>query len=234
VLLPRNWAGQGVGGTEALAEYSAEVEHEAKSEPRMRQLQPLAGFGDVEQLVADLRHDCGSRSEDDRDLAGVNRLGNAQQLVTRMRRPRRVLGHGLDPKRSAPRPPSGDGVAVGPAPISRTASHLNGNRSEAAFVDAVVVANAFLIGAAVLGLWLVARYPHFGPQGLRSAALGAAAAYALLRALPELFRAVAALNETWGAALALLLVLLPGLTVTFWLAGCLVRAGVRRRAGGYS
>jgi hypothetical protein len=126
------------------------------------------------------------------------------------------------------------GVAIGPAPISRTASHLNGHRGEAAVVDAVVVANAFLLGAALLGLWLVARFPRLGPQGLRSAALGGVAAYALTRALPELFRAVAALNQDWGAPLALLLVLLPGLTVTFWLAGCLVRAGVRRRAGGYS
>jgi hypothetical protein len=101
-------------------------------------------------------------------------------------------------------------------------------------VDAVVVANTFAFGAAILGLWLVVRFPRLGPQGLRSAAVGVAAAYALTRALPQLFRAVAALSGEWGVPLALLLVLLPGLTVTFWLAGCLVRASARRRAGGYS
>ena len=41
----------------------------------------LARLGDVEQLVAGLRHYRRAVPEGDRDLAGVNGFGNAQQLV---------------------------------------------------------------------------------------------------------------------------------------------------------
>jgi hypothetical protein len=53
----------------------------------------LARLGDVEQLVALLREHCGAVSESDRDLAGVNGFGYAQQLVAGMGCRRGRLGH---------------------------------------------------------------------------------------------------------------------------------------------
>jgi hypothetical protein len=53
----------------------------------------LAGLGDVEQLVADLRHHCRPRAEGNRNLPGVDGLGNAQKLVAGMSGRRFVLGH---------------------------------------------------------------------------------------------------------------------------------------------
>jgi hypothetical protein len=45
----------------------------------------LARLSDIELLLADLREHRRPRSERDRDLAGVNGFGNAQELAAGMR-----------------------------------------------------------------------------------------------------------------------------------------------------
>ena len=86
-------------------------------------------------------------------------------------------------------------------------------------------ADVFAVGAAILGLWAVARFPTRGPQSLRSALFVLAAACALLVSLGALTRLAVAAG---GASFALLYVVLPILTLTFWSAGHLIRVGLRR------
>jgi hypothetical protein len=77
------------------------------------------------------------------------------------------------------------------------------------------------VGAAVVACWLVVRLPGFGPRSVRGAVLLTAVAFvAQAPFLGLVNRAVSGL----GAAGALLLVILPSLTLLFWACGCLVRS----------
>jgi hypothetical protein len=49
----------------------------------------------------------------------------------------------------------------------------------------------------------------------------------LANVVPPLAAAVERTGGRWGAPVALLVVALPGLTLTFWLAACLVRTCAR-------
>ena len=71
----------------------------------------------------------------------------------------------------------------------------------------------FAFGAAVLALWLVWRYPHYGPGTLRRGALLVVCAWALLLLLTP---ATAAAEQAAGASAALLFVDLPMLVFVFW------------------
>jgi hypothetical protein len=77
------------------------------------------------------------------------------------------------------------------------------------------------IGTALLGFWVAARYPALGPQRVLPAVVVAAAAFVLQTPLLGLVRAVAASVNPAGA---LLLVVLPSLTLLFWATGCLIRS----------
>jgi hypothetical protein len=79
----------------------------------------------------------------------------------------------------------------------------------------------FATGAALLGFWAVARFPSVGPRSVTTALLATAAAFVLMSPLPSVVGSVAA---SAGAAEALLLVVLPSLTLLFWASGCLVRS----------
>jgi hypothetical protein len=78
----------------------------------------------------------------------------------------------------------------------------------------------FGVGAALLGFWVVVRYPSLGPQTLGSALITALAFFVLQSPLLELVNPVIAAA---GVPTALLLVILPSLTLLFWSSGCLVR-----------
>jgi hypothetical protein len=83
------------------------------------------------------------------------------------------------------------------------------------------VLTLFAIGAAFLGFWTVARFPSLGPQTVPMGLIAAAVAFALQSPMAKLVTTVAISR---GVAVALLLVVLPSLTVLFWTSGCLVRS----------
>jgi hypothetical protein len=90
-------------------------------------------------------------------------------------------------------------------------------------MDVMATLDLFLIGAACLALWVVARYPSFGPQRVGPALVLVIGAFAVLAATDGLTGTVA----RWrGAAAALMLVVLPVLTLVFWACARLVRAFV--------
>ena len=84
--------------------------------------------------------------------------------------------------------------------------------------DAILV--AYVLGSATLSLWVVARFPSLGPRTLTSAILTVAAVFVLQTPLLALMRPVGSIA---GVAGALLLVVLPGLTLVFWSTARLVR-----------
>lgn len=84
-----------------------------------------------------------------------------------------------------------------------------------------MVVDLFGLGAALLGFWVVVRFPSFGPRSMWSAMLLTGLTLCLLSPLPAVAGNVAAAA---GAPTALLFVVLPALTVLFWSMGCLIRA----------
>ena len=76
-------------------------------------------------------------------------------------------------------------------------------------------------GAAALAFWAVARFPGVGPQSVKSALVVAAAVFVVQTPLLGL---VGMVVNDYGVPVALLVVILPSLTLLFWGAGCLVRS----------
>jgi hypothetical protein len=90
-------------------------------------------------------------------------------------------------------------------------------------MDVTVTVDLFSVGAAGLGLWAVARFPSFGPRSVIGSLLVVIGAFALMSATDGLSGTVA---RSDGPAAALMLVVLPTLTLVFWACACLVRAFV--------
>jgi hypothetical protein len=90
-------------------------------------------------------------------------------------------------------------------------------------VTVTTVALLYAIGGALLALWVIARFPTFGPRTM----LGAGVAFGLPLLLePALPPAVGLAEHAAGHTGALLFVVLPFLTFVFWASGrmlyCLV------------
>jgi hypothetical protein len=83
--------------------------------------------------------------------------------------------------------------------------------------------NLFLVGAAGLGLWVVARFPSLGPRRVSKSFVLVICAFLVMAATDGLTSTVA---RSEGPAAALILVVLPTLTLVFWACACLVRAFV--------
>jgi hypothetical protein len=79
-----------------------------------------------------------------------------------------------------------------------------------------------LLGAALLALWVVARFPASGPRTIRACAVAAAVALAGLRAVP--FGVPAALALPHGGYAVLLGLVLPSFFAMFLAAAWLMRA----------
>ena len=71
------------------------------------------------------------------------------------------------------------------------------------------------VGAALLALWLVVRYPGAGPTSFRGAALQLGASMLVGRALAPITTLVVGSGIPAAAFLAALLVVLPGLVYIF-------------------
>jgi low temperature requirement protein LtrA len=90
----------------------------------------------------------------------------------------------------------------------------------------------FCLGGAALAAWLIVRFPSAGPQRFSTVTGSVLALSVGLSLAAAVFEKVAGLG-TWGIGVALLLVVLPALTASFWIAGCAMRTlaampGVRR------
>jgi hypothetical protein len=83
------------------------------------------------------------------------------------------------------------------------------------------VVSLYGVGAALLAFWAVVRYPSLGPQRVLSAVVVAAAVFVLQT---PLFGLVGVMVVAVNPAAALLLLVLPSLTLLFWAAGCLLRS----------
>ena len=78
----------------------------------------------------------------------------------------------------------------------------------------------------MLALWLLVRFPSFGPRSLRASLIISVVCIVVERPLLSLLEAV---RNSSGRGIALLVVGLPLLTVLFWSSGCLVRAAAAGR-----
>jgi hypothetical protein len=88
-------------------------------------------------------------------------------------------------------------------------------------VDISLVVSSFGAGCALLGFWLVARFPNFGPQSIAKSLVAVAAVFIFQSPVPAL---AARVGAEFGVASALLAVVLPSLVLLFWTTGCLVRS----------
>jgi hypothetical protein len=93
-------------------------------------------------------------------------------------------------------------------------------------VDGDVIVIGFCLGAAVLALWLVVRFPAFGPQRVLTAFAGVLIATGVLPVAAAIFDVIAGTGRL-PAALGLLSIVLPALTFAFWSAACALRALAR-------
>ena len=95
--------------------------------------------------------------------------------------------------------------------------------SEGADVNGYEILLGFCVGGAALALWLLVRFPGAGPRRPTGMILALLAVGVLLKASSPIF---AALVDVGGLAvpLALLGIVLPCLTLAFWVSGCLLRA----------
>ena len=83
------------------------------------------------------------------------------------------------------------------------------------------VACAYAVGAALLGLWLYARFPALGPRSLRAAVVLVGCAYCVLLVAGP---ATGAVKTLAGTPFALLCVVLPIFTFAFWTGIQMLRA----------
>src|SRR5690242_6644979 len=83
------------------------------------------------------------------------------------------------------------------------------------------IVSVFGLGAAAVAFWAVARFPRLGPQSVKTALVVTVAVFVVQSPVLGLVDPVLG---AYGVATALLLVILPSLTLLFWSAGCLVRS----------
>jgi hypothetical protein len=93
-------------------------------------------------------------------------------------------------------------------------------------VSPLVIVALFAGGAALLALWLLVRFPSFGPHSLRASLIASVICVVIERPLLSVLEFV---RNSSGRSIALLLVGLPLLTMLFWSSGCLVRAAAAGR-----
>jgi hypothetical protein len=93
-------------------------------------------------------------------------------------------------------------------------------------LSAQAVAYGYAVGAALLGLWLFARWPTFGPRTIKAAFLLVACSYCVLLAAGP---AAAEAKTLAGPVVALVGVYLPILAFAFWSVIHLLRASMDAR-----
>jgi pimeloyl-ACP methyl ester carboxylesterase len=99
-------------------------------------------------------------------------------------------------------------------------------------VDGNTILLGYCLGGAALALWLLVRFPDLGPRRLISVIAAVVAVAVALAVSGPVFAALVDRGRL-GASFGLLLVVLPALTLAFWVSGCVLRAladlpGLRR------
>lgn len=99
-------------------------------------------------------------------------------------------------------------------------------------MDGNAILLGYCLGGAALALWLLVRFPERGPRRLVSVIVAVLAVAVALAASSPIFGALVDAGRL-GVLLGLLLVVLPALTLAFWVSGCVLRAladlpGLRR------
>ncbi|HSB39465.1 MAG TPA: hypothetical protein VLD13_10295 [Gaiellaceae bacterium] len=90
-------------------------------------------------------------------------------------------------------------------------------------MDGNTILLGFCLGGAALALWLLVRFPDAGPRRLTSIIAAVIAVGVLLAVASPVFQALVGLGGL-AIPLGLLVVVLPALTLAFWVSGCLLRA----------
>ena len=90
-------------------------------------------------------------------------------------------------------------------------------------MDGQSLAAVYCIGAAVLGLWALVRFPDHAPSTLKGAMLALLAAVAAAAAVPTVLEFLVEHAGEPGGVLGLVGLVLPTLGVLFWAAGSLFR-----------
>jgi hypothetical protein len=88
-------------------------------------------------------------------------------------------------------------------------------------------------GAAVLALWLVVRFPEFGPADLSKALLHVALSIVVLQLLVPAIHLVGSTGLPGAQLVVSFGIVLPGLTYVFVAAAWLIRAAQARLQGRY-
>jgi hypothetical protein len=79
------------------------------------------------------------------------------------------------------------------------------------------------LGAAALALWVFARFPTLGPRRPLGVILAIGFGWASLSVAGKLFDAVSGYGD-YGVLVGVVGVILPALTLAFWVSGCALRA----------
>jgi hypothetical protein len=88
-------------------------------------------------------------------------------------------------------------------------------------------------GAALIALWLVARFPELGPNDVTKALLHVAISVVVLQLLVPAIHAVGATGLPGAQFVVSFGIVLPGLTYVFLAAGWLIRSTAARLQGRY-
>jgi pimeloyl-ACP methyl ester carboxylesterase len=94
---------------------------------------------------------------------------------------------------------------------------------EGADVNGYEILLGFSLGGAALALWLLIRFPDAGPRRPATMIAALLAVGLLLRVTSPIFAALVGVGGL-AVPLALLGIVLPCLTLAFWVSGCLLRA----------
>jgi hypothetical protein len=82
----------------------------------------------------------------------------------------------------------------------------------------------YTCGAAALAIWLVARFPRFGPSTILGATGMLLAAFAVATVVPTVVQTLVGDGSRIGGFVGLVGLVLPTLAVMFWSAARLLRA----------
>jgi hypothetical protein len=90
-------------------------------------------------------------------------------------------------------------------------------------MDGAAILVFFCLGCAALALWVLARFPALGPRRPTAVIMAVLGVVIGLTVAGPLFDAATELGRL-GPMLALLAVVVPLLTLAFWVSGCALRA----------
>ena len=86
-----------------------------------------------------------------------------------------------------------------------------------------LILSFFCLGGAALAAWLFVRFPDAGPGRIFTVVLSVLGVFVGLSVAGSAFDLVVGGLGSYGIPIALMVVVLPALTLTFWVAACVLR-----------